>query len=83
MNVQLFPRMTLTRRALNTPFLLLLAVAVVFSIEPRQPLLQLGSLVEFSFVEVLLLALLGVWAGYAFRARRLPRAPPSALSAAR
>lgn len=57
-------------------YLLLLAVGLLFTVEPRQPLLSLGTLIQFSTLEVLLLALLGVWGLSCLVARRLPTYPP-------
>lgn len=54
---------------------LLLAVGLFFTVEPRQAVLSVGSLVEFSTVEVLLFLLLGVWGASLLVQGRLPAYP--------
>jgi O-antigen ligase len=55
-------------------YLLLLALGLFFTVEPRQAVLSLG-VIEFSTVEVLLFALLGVWGAACLLQGRFPTYP--------
>lgn len=60
-------------------YLLLLALGLFFTVEPRQAVLSLGEVIQFSTVEVLLFALLGSWGVAALLSGRLPIYPKSLL----
>ncbi len=55
--------------------LLLLALGLFFTVEPRQAIVSLGEVIQFSTVEVLVLVLLAFWGLSSLRARRFPDYP--------
>lgn len=56
-------------------YLLLLVLGLCFTVEPRQTVLSLGDLIQFSTVEILLFALLGAWGLGSLLSWRLPTYP--------
>jgi O-antigen ligase len=56
-------------------YLLLLTLGLFFTVEPRQAVLALGEVIQFSTVEVLLFALLGAWGLGSLLSGRLPTYP--------
>jgi hypothetical protein len=67
-------------RAIHTiAYLLLLMVGLFFTVEPRQAVLSLGDIIQFSTVEVLLFALLGAWGLACLVQGRFPAFPNAIL----